>query len=73
MGRNNGATRELSFLDHLEELRWHLIRATSAVVIAGFLAFMAKEFIFDVLLFGPSNVDFFTYDILCRSKTWFGF
>lgn len=73
MGRNLETTRELSFLDHLEELRWHLIRATSAVVIAGLIAFLAKEFIFDVLLFGPSNIDFFTYDILCRFTTWFGF
>ncbi|WP_324720986.1 twin-arginine translocase subunit TatC [Salinimicrobium sp. HB62] len=73
MGRNIEITRELSFLDHLEELRWHLIRATLAVVIAGSLAFLAKGFIFDVLLFGPSHVDFFTYEILCRVSTAFGF
>lgn len=73
MERNIVATRELSFLDHLEELRWHLIRATLAVVIGGVLAFMAKGFIFDVLLFGPSNVDFFTYEVLCRLTTWVGF
>lgn len=56
----------MSFLDHLEALRWHLIRATLAVVLAGFAAFLAKGFIFDVLLFGPTNADFFTYDFLCR-------
>lgn len=73
MGKNIEAAGELSFLDHLEELRWHLIRVTLAVVISGFVAFLAKGFIFDVLLFGPSNVDFFTYDFLCRLTTWFGF
>lgn len=73
MGRNIEISRELSFLDHLEELRWHLIRAFSAVVVAGFAAFIAKGFVFDVLLFGPSNVNFFTYDVLCRFTTWFGF
>lgn len=62
----------MSFLDHLEELRWHLIRATLAVVIAGAGAFLAKGFIFDILLFGPTNADFFTYDILCRLSTMVG-
>lgn len=64
---------EMSFLDHLEDLRWHLIRATLAVVIAGFIAFLAKGFIFDVLLFGPSYGDFWTYDILCRLSNSLGF
>ncbi len=63
---------EMSFLDHLEDLRWHLIRATLAVVIAGTIAFLAKGFIFDVLLFGPSRGSFFSYDILCRISTSLG-
>lgn len=63
---------EMSFLDHLEELRWHLIRATLAVVIAATGAFLAKGFIFDVLLFGPTKADFFTYEILCRLSTFVG-
>ncbi len=62
----------MSFLDHLEELRWHLIRATLAIVVAGFVAFLAKGFIFDVLLFGPRDSDFWTYDILCRISTALG-
>lgn len=66
------AAGEMSFLDHLEELRWHLIRATLAVVIAATGAFLAKGFIFDVLLFGPTNADFFTYDILCRMSSYVG-
>ncbi|MBQ0737432.1 twin-arginine translocase subunit TatC, partial [Aquimarina celericrescens] len=56
---------EMSFLDHLEELRWHLIRATLAVVVAGIFAFIAKEFIFDIVLLGPKQPDFITYQILC--------
>lgn len=63
---------EMSFLDHLEELRWHLIRATLAVVIAGGVAFLLKGFIFDVLLFGPSRGDFFSYDMLCRISNYIG-
>lgn len=63
---------EMSFLDHLEDLRWHLIRATLSVVIAGTVAFLAKGFIFDVLLFGPSRGDFWTYDVLCRISGFAG-
>ena len=72
MTKKIGSPDEMSFLDHLEDLRWHLIRATLAVVIAGGVAFLAKGFIFDVLLFGPSRADFFTYDILCRLSTAVG-
>lgn len=64
--------KEMSFLDHLEELRWHLIRSTIAVVLLGLVAFLAKGFIFDVLLFGPKNPDFPTYRLLCRLSTIIG-
>lgn len=62
----------MSFLDHLEELRWHLIRATLAVVIAGIFAFTAKSFVFDTLLLGPANPDFATYNILCKVSQFLG-
>jgi sec-independent protein translocase protein TatC len=65
--------KEMSFLDHLEELRWHLIRATIAVVIIGIVAFIAKSFIFDTLLMGPASADFPTYRLLCRAATFLGF
>lgn len=57
--------KEMSFLDHLEELRWHLVRSTMAVVLVGILAFIFKSFIFDTLIFGPSKPSFFTYRIFC--------
>ena len=63
---------EMSFLDHLEDLRWHLIRAVIAIVIAGSIAFLLKGFIFDVLLFGPSRGDFFSYDMLCKISSSLG-
>ena len=52
--------KEMSFLDHLEELRWHIIKATASVILAAGLAFLAKGFLFDVLIFGPTKSDFFT-------------
>jgi len=64
--------QSMSFLDHLEELRWHLIRATMAVLIAAIIAFVAKEFIFDVLIFGPKKPDFPTYKGLCNLSKLLG-
>lgn len=64
--KKNSNVDEMSFLDHLEDLRWHLIRSVFAVLIAASLAFIAKDFIFDQVLFGPKNIDFFTYDLLCK-------
>ena len=63
----------MPFLDHLEELRWHLIRSILAIVIAGGAAFLAKDFIFDVLLFGPKKQDFITYKWLCSAAQALGF
>lgn len=57
---------EMSFLQHLEELRWHLIRSTLAVLILAALAFIAKDFIFNTILFAPKEPDFITYKIFCN-------
>ena len=57
---------EMSFLDHLEDLRWHLIRSSMAILIAATAAFISKSFIFDTLLLGPTKSGFFTYNILCN-------
>ena len=56
----------MSFLDHLEDLRWHLIRICIAVVLCGAIAFIFKGFIFNVILFGPSKMTFPTYEWLCN-------
>jgi len=64
--------QEMSFLDHLEVLRWHLIRSTLAIVIIAAVAFIFRGFIFDVIIFGPSHPDFISYDVLCRISNIFG-
>lgn len=63
---------EMSFLDHLEELRWHLIRSTLAVVVIGCVAFIMKKFIFDTVLLGPTFMDFPTYRLFCDIATSIG-
>ena len=63
---------EMSFLDHLEELRWHLIRSVIAIVLIGCVAFIMKDFIFDTIIFGPKKMDFPTYRFFCNIATFFG-
>ncbi|AWM12999.1 twin-arginine translocase subunit TatC [Flavobacterium sp. NRK F10] len=63
---------EMSFLDHLEELRWLLIRSTLAVIICAAIAFFFSDFIFDQIIFGPKNPDFITYHIFCDLSQKFG-
>ena len=63
---------EMSFLDHLEELRWHIIRSLIAVVLVAIVAFLCKDFIFSII-FAPKNGDFFTYRMFCNIGHWFNF
>ena len=73
MAKAKSDPNEMSFLDHLEELRWHLIRSTIAVVVIGSIAFLMKKFIFDTILFGPSQMSFPTYRMFCDIATAIGF
>ena len=51
--------KEMSFLEHLEELRWHLIRSLVAICVFAIVAFAMKEFMFGTLILGPSKPDFY--------------
>lgn len=72
MAKKKKTISEMSFLDHLEELRWHLIKSVVAIAIAATAAFIAKGFIFDVLIFGPSKPSFITYQLLCKIAKYIG-
>jgi sec-independent protein translocase protein TatC len=63
---------EMSFLDHLEDLRWHLIRICLAVVIVATFAFIFSRFIFDSIIFAPLDMSFPTYDMLCKTANFIG-
>jgi len=56
---------EMGFLDHLEELRWHILRSVAWIMVFAIAAYMAEGFIFDTLLFGPRHEDFFSYRAIC--------
>tara|TARA_R110002012_G_scaffold115909_1_gene262909 strand:+ start:19293 stop:20144 length:852 start_codon:yes stop_codon:yes gene_type:complete len=62
----------MSFLDHLEALRWHLLRSVAAILILSVAAFLAKSFVFGVVILGPSKVDFVTYRWLCELSDYVG-
>lgn len=57
---------EMSFLDHLEVLRWVLIRSTAAILVGGAVAYYFSPFIFDVIIFGPKSGNFVTYRFFCE-------
>ncbi len=56
----------MSFLDHLEELRWHLIRSIASILVFAIIAFLSKDIVWDMIILGPSRPDFWTYRALCR-------
>lgn len=62
---NNSEKAEMSFLEHLEALRWHLMRAVIAVLTLAIILFFYREIVFDNFLFAPKHPDFWTYRMLC--------
>jgi sec-independent protein translocase protein TatC len=64
-GKKGKTDGEMSFLEHLEELRWHIIRSILAIVILMIVAFIFKEVIFDKVILAPKNPAFITNHLLC--------
>lgn len=58
--------KEMSFWNHLEELRKHIFRSLAAVLVFSILAFIGKKFIFDVIILAPKDSGFITNRLLCR-------
>lgn len=55
----------MSFFEHLEALRWHLIRAALAIILFTILAFSYYNWIFDDVIMAPTHSDFWTYRMMC--------
>jgi sec-independent protein translocase protein TatC len=64
-GKNKNTGAEMSFLQHIEELRWHLVRSAIIVMVLGITAFCLNDFVFDTIIFGPLQQDFISYKVLC--------
>ncbi len=56
----------MSFVDHLEELRWHLLRSIVAVVLCSILVFIFTDFFVDDIIFGPTKANFISLKWLCK-------
>lgn len=57
---------EMSFFDHIEVLRWHIIRTVIAIGVFAIFAFYYNSFIIENIIMGPKNLDFWTYRMLCK-------
>jgi len=57
---------EMSFVDHLEALRWHIVRSVLAIVVVAVFIFVKINWIFDKVISGPLHPDFVSYTALCR-------
>lgn len=60
----------MSFIDHLEELRWHIVRSVAAVLVMAVLIFVFQDFVFDVVILGPLSKDFISYTGMCHFSQW---
>ncbi|GGF08599.1 twin-arginine translocase subunit TatC [Flavobacterium limi] len=64
---------EMSFLDHLEELRWLLVRSTIAILVMAFFTYFFSDYLFDEIILGPTRPTFFTYVWFCDLSHQLGF
>lgn len=63
---------EMGFLDHFENLRWHLVRSLMAVGLFTILAFVFIRWIFDHIVFAPAQLEFPTFRYMCQLSLWTG-
>ncbi len=61
---------EMTFIDHLEELRGHIIRSVIAILVAAIFIFIYRNWIFDNIIVGPINKNFISYKVLCDFSHW---
>lgn len=62
----DSAEQEMSFLDHLEELRWHIIRSAVALIVLTIFAFTQVTWIFNNIILAPAKKDFPTWRVMCQ-------
>ena len=73
MAKQKNTEKKMSFLDHLEELRWLLIRSSIFILLGATVAFIFSDFIFNTVIFGPKDSNFVTYQFFCEIAKTFNF
>lgn len=61
---------EMTFVDHLEELRWHIVRSLLAIVVLAIIIFIKIDWIFENVVTGPLHDNFISYTAMCRFGHW---
>lgn len=64
--RNKDPNAEMSFIDHLEDLRWHIIRSVIAILIGAIAVFIYSDFVINGIVMGPAHSDFVSYKLFCN-------
>jgi sec-independent protein translocase protein TatC len=62
----------MSFMGHLEALRWHIMRSAIVWLIAAITIFVFIDWIYDNIILAPSSETFVTYGALCNFGHWLG-
>lgn len=70
--QQNATGGDMSFIDHLEELRWHIIRSVIAILVGAITVFIFIRDIVDKILFAPTDKDFISYKWFCDFSHWVG-
>ena len=70
--KNNEPKAEMSFLDHLEALRWVILKSISAIIIGGTVAYIYSDFVWNSILLAPKNPDFWTSRMLIKLSNLLG-
>src|ERR1700741_409433 len=66
----SGEKAEMTFIDHLEELRSHIIRSVLAILVCGIIIFIYRNWVFDNVIKGPIDPNFISYRVLCKFSHW---
>jgi sec-independent protein translocase protein TatC len=68
--RRSRGRAEMSFVDHLEELRWHIIRSLLAILVLAAVIFFNIKWVFDNIIAGPISPNFVSYRAFCNFSHW---
>ena len=66
------APEEMSFMGHIEALRWHLMRSVLVWLVVAIVIFIFRDWVYDNIILAPSSENFVTYGTLCRFGHWLG-
>ena len=63
---------EMTFMDHLEALRWHIMRSVIVWIVAAITIFIFRNWVYDSIILAPASEKFVTYGALCNFGHWLG-